>query len=120
MYGLESSDVEDAHKTISVAEILNKNVPQASTITEIIDSAMHDIFETAETEAEPETLVEYHRNFPTDWKHKIVDEEDFPTDTSTMTPEMEHSDWDPKQNSISMLSIDDLRKKLVSFHCKRN
>lgn len=108
---------DDEDEKVSKEDQLDNNPPEIVCM-DMFDAAHHEIFNVAEQEEIPAEPLEIHCEFPSNWKQTAVSEEEEQADKEkqlfaldSMTPEVESADWDPRQNRIEMMTIDDLREK---------
>ncbi|CAA95818.1 Tudor domain-containing protein [Caenorhabditis elegans] len=120
LFGIEADidEKDQIRRAIEIGPILERQEPVGISFPEFFDAAYHQVFEVAERETIPNEALEIHRSFPTDWKKTSISEDQMKEEKekalfskNSLIPEMEHSDWDPRQNSIEMLSIDQLEEK---------
>ncbi|CAI2311384.1 unnamed protein product [Caenorhabditis sp. 36 PRJEB53466] len=97
-------------KWMSISSILLENAPTTVISMPIFDSAVHEFFGTDDEDVLAQ--MDYHKIFPEDWKHKDVletDQEKELFSKDSMSPNMEHSDWDPRQNQVRMRTLAELK-----------
>lgn len=118
LYGIDKEQLDEREqnmRSMEIKQILEKKVASQVVSMDLYDAAFHEIYDVAETEEIPEDALAIHQKFPDNWKHKdenLEREAQEKTkelfDKDSLTPEIEHADWDPRQNRIDMLTIEEL------------
>lgn len=113
-------DEESDNEEVPEEQEKEDNNPPEIVCMDVFDAAHHEIFEVAEQEEIPAEPLEIHCEFPRNWKKTADKDEEEKAENEkelfsldSMTPQMESADWDPRQNQIEMMKIEDLREKFL-------